>query len=279
MDMQQWLQGLWRAKPRAWPFMHNCVSSSALLMPLAPALGLTSWKAWNGSWRKKVAHPDKAMVVNMSVGSPYVAAVKEAAEQAFRMGVIIVASAGNRAVDACDQSQASSAMGVLAVRATTINDTIVTFSNGGECVSLYAPVKTGALVTRSGTSFACHCATGAAALFLEHNSTASPHQVAQALTAAAVPLGGTSLGSEGLVPTPAPTAVDGVHGPLSHGEHLQFLDVHNIFEGSRRSLAGSHVPSNRQTVHDSNSHAFLAGSVDAGGAICTAKFFDLDSLF
>ena len=102
-------------------------------------------------------------------------------------------SAANTASDACNYSPAS-VPGALTVGAIGGMDRISSYSNFGGCVDLYAPgdqiysandTDDSAYILGSGTSQASAFAAGAAALYLEANPSATPAQVAQALTSSA----------------------------------------------------------------------------------------------
>ncbi|CAN2186597.1 Proteinase K-like catalytic domain [Candidatus Nanopelagicaceae bacterium] len=128
-------------------------------------------------------------VLNLSIGGGASSSINDAILRLTNAGVTVVAAAGNDNVDACTKSPAS-APSAITVGATTIGDAKAYFSNWGKCVDIHAPGSsiTGgwygsatATNTISGTSMATPHVTGAAAVFLGLNPTASVAQVADAL--------------------------------------------------------------------------------------------------
>jgi serine protease len=169
-------------------------------------------------------------VANVSLSSLASSALNTAVINSIAAGVTYVVSAANTASDACNYSPASVA-GALTVGAIGGMDKISSYSNFGGCVDLYAPgdqiysatdTDDSAYILGSGTSQASAFAAGAAALYLEANPSATPAQVAQALTSSAtsgvvvgLPAGtanrllrvnGGSDGSSGGTSTPPNTA-------------------------------------------------------------------------
>jgi subtilisin family serine protease len=117
------------------------------------------------------AHAVKPAVANASLGGPRSEAANAAATALADSGVFVSVAAGNNSTDACNTSPAS-APRVLTVGASTITDTVASFSNIGPCVDLIAPGvdvvsarKGGGSATGSGTSFASPYAAGVGALF------------------------------------------------------------------------------------------------------------------
>jgi len=132
-------------------------------------------------------------VINMSLGGPAYAKADTAVQRAVRAGITVVVAAGNEADDACDSSPAREPMAIT-VGATTQTDAMPNFSNSGSCVDILAPgesiVSAGrdtddGAATLSGTSMASPHVAGAAALFLQTRTAASPAQVVAALLARA----------------------------------------------------------------------------------------------
>jgi subtilisin family serine protease len=147
-----------------------------------------------------VANHIKPAVVNMSLGGGASTAMDDAVGRLFDAGVPVIVAAGNgnkagREDDACKYSPAR-APKAFTIGATTSNDAKASYSNYGNCVNLFAPgsgitsawyTSNTALVSISGTSMASPHVAGAAALFLGKNSTATPQQVYDAISANSTP--------------------------------------------------------------------------------------------
>lgn len=135
-------------------------------------------------------------VANMSLGGGFSQAVNDAVSAAVADGVTFALAAGNDyAADACDGSPGSTPE-ALTVGATEDTDARASYSNIGTCVDIFAPGTditsawyTGDTATNtiSGTSMATPHVAGAAALVLGSNPAATPAEVGDALTGAAVP--------------------------------------------------------------------------------------------
>jgi len=172
----------------------------------------------SGSWSQIIAgidwvtanHGSATAVANMSLGGGFSQAVNDAVENSITSGVVYAIAAGNgdflgRPQNACDFSPAS-APNALTTGATTQSDAVASFSNYGTCVDLLAPgvnvtsdwyTTTTATNTISGTSMATPHVAGAAAAYLSTNRSATPAQVATALTsnATANAISGVSNGT------------------------------------------------------------------------------------
>jgi subtilisin family serine protease len=97
--------------------------------------------------QQKNFNPDQPMVVNMSLGGFYSASVNQAVDQLVAAGVVVVAAAGNRDINACLISPAS-ATGAITVGASAIaeylfrnRDRRALYSNHGHCVDIFAYVN------------------------------------------------------------------------------------------------------------------------------------------
>lgn len=131
----------------------------------------------------------KPAVANVSIGGSASDAKDEAVRRMVAAGVTVAVSAGNKATDACTQSPAREPK-VITVASTASDDTRSSFSNYGSCVDLFAPgtsvvsashaSDTGS-ATKSGTSMSAPHVTGAAALYVSANPTATPAAVTKAL--------------------------------------------------------------------------------------------------
>jgi MYXO-CTERM domain-containing protein len=129
-------------------------------------------------------------VANMSLGGAASAAVDQAISNAVTAGTVMAVAAGNENADACGVSPARAPLAIT-VGATAINDSRSVFSNFGTCVDLSAPGTdiTSAWMasdtdtkTISGTSMATPHVAGAIAAYRAANPTATPAQVAIAIT-------------------------------------------------------------------------------------------------
>jgi subtilisin family serine protease len=151
-------------------------------------------------------HTSGPAVANMSFGSSPWSALDLAVENAIADGITCVVASGNDGADACNYSPARVA-GAITVNASGETDSAAGFSNWGTCTDIYAP---GVLITStftapavphwertmSGTSMAAPHVSGAAALYLAQNTTATPADVWEAIRDAA-----TTDALSGLDPT------------------------------------------------------------------------------
>jgi MYXO-CTERM domain-containing protein len=129
-------------------------------------------------------------VANLSLGGPASDAEDAAIRGAVNAGTVMVVAAGNENADACGVSPAREPLAIT-VGATDIADARSSFSNYGTCVDLSAPGSniTSANITSdtatqplSGTSMASPHVAGAVAAYRAANPSATPAQVAAAIT-------------------------------------------------------------------------------------------------
>ncbi|GHJ94068.1 hypothetical protein SNE510_35870 [Streptomyces sp. NE5-10] len=138
-------------------------------------------------------HHSGPSVANMSLGGGADEALDAAVKRAVDSGVTFAVAAGNETSDA-GQGSPSRVPEALTVASSTKDDEQSEFSNFGSVIDLYAPGSeitsawndsdTG-VKTISGTSMASPHVAGAAALYLAGHPSATPADVAAALTGGA----------------------------------------------------------------------------------------------
>lgn len=143
----------------------------------------------------KLASPSQPMVVNLSLGedidTPSYSALDEAVDVSVAAGVVYVIAAGNQIRNVSNVTPAK-VPGAITVGSYHGSGLFSTFSNWGPKVDILAPGEdvvslspNGGPVEMTGTSMSAAHVSGAAALYLAQNPTASPSQVESALVAAA----------------------------------------------------------------------------------------------
>ena len=146
----------------------------------------------------------KPAVANMSLGTSTGrdSTIDAAVNRSIQSGITYAVAAGNGygnglglAQNACDLSP-SNVPAAITVSATDSNDTKPSWANTGSCVDVFAPgvntlstwhTSDTASASTSGTSMSSPTAAGAAALYLAANRSATPAQVASALSTNATP--------------------------------------------------------------------------------------------
>jgi len=128
-------------------------------------------------------------VANMSLGGGASQAVDDAVNASINDGVTYGVASGNDNANACNYSPARVAAAIT-VNSSTSSDARSSFSNYGTCTDIFAPGSSitsawyssnTATNTISGTSMATPHVVGAAALYLQGNTSASPATVTAAL--------------------------------------------------------------------------------------------------
>ncbi|QWF83056.1 S8 family peptidase [Amycolatopsis sp. CA-230715] len=137
-------------------------------------------------------------VLSMSLGGGADSSVDQAVQGAIRAGITNTVAAGNEGQDACNVSPARTPEAIT-VAASDAQDKRSIWnssqsSNYGRCTDIFAPgsnitsLKNGGGTTQmGGTSMATPHVAGAAALYLTANPSATPADVAKALTDNATP--------------------------------------------------------------------------------------------
>ncbi|MGB1012686.1 MAG: S8 family peptidase [Nannocystaceae bacterium] len=150
--------------------------------------GITTLSGFLNSINWILSNHQAPAVANLSFGTPFSPTVNQAVENLHNAGITVVAAAGNGNQDACHRSPSGEELAIT-VGSTDNDDSRSDFSDWGSCVDLFAPgnqISTAGASGIWGTSFSSPHVAGAAAVFLELDSGASPDEVAQALEEHAV---------------------------------------------------------------------------------------------
>ncbi len=152
-------------------------------------------------------------VGSMSLGGGKSSTVEDAVEYAYNNGVLLVAAAGNDGPCTDCVSYPAAEPEVIAVSATTKNDSLADFSSTGSQVELAGPGKDvysaiiGGYDTFSGTSMACPHVSGAGALLMANG--ASNTNARDTLNSSAEDIGlGSNEQGNGLVDAAAAVGLD-----------------------------------------------------------------------
>jgi len=135
-------------------------------------------------------------VINLSLSGTKSTPLNIAVRTATEKGLTVVTASGNDYfTNACTKSPASSES-AISTASSNRDDLASSFSNIGPCVSMWAPGEDiasadasnldGGWTVKSGTSMAAPHVSGAAALYLGYNTSASPLQVRDVLFHASV---------------------------------------------------------------------------------------------
>jgi len=133
---------------------------------------------------------NKNTIVNLSLSAPFSQAINQIVTDATNAGIHVVVSAGDIAKNACDFSPSTVPQAIVVGATEKSSNTITSFSNTGECVTLYAPGRdviaagagqNNALSQASGTSQSCPQAAGAIALIISKNGNNKPSTMKNSL--------------------------------------------------------------------------------------------------
>jgi subtilisin family serine protease len=136
-----------------------------------------------------------ARVVNMSFAGPADPRLKDALDQAYKKGMVLIAAAGNAGPKSPPMFPGAD-KSVIAVTATDPNDALFSGANRGDYVAvaapgvdILAPAPDGAYQFTTGTSVASAEVSGIAALLIERNPALTPADVRRILMGTAKDLG------------------------------------------------------------------------------------------
>lgn len=141
------------------------------------------------------AAANHARIINMSFAGPSDPAVQKGLAAAHKMGIVLIAAAGNAGPKSPPLYPAADP-NVIAVSATGADDKVFAKSNRGNYISVAAPgeqilaaIPDGGYEVSSGTSYSAAEVSGIVALMLERNPGLTPDAVRTTLEATARDLG------------------------------------------------------------------------------------------
>lgn len=148
---------------------------------VSEAISGLDWIAQNGI---------KPAVVNLSIESSASTSFNSAIANTVNAGYTVVVAAGNNNADACGYSPSQEPSAIV-VGATDNTDARASYSNYGQCLTLFAPgsniqstydTSTTATAYMNGTSMASPHVAGVAALILQGNPGLTPAQIRSTIT-------------------------------------------------------------------------------------------------
>ena len=158
-------------------------------------------QALNYIGQKIAQNPERRAIIVAAFAGKKALSINNQIERLSNLSVVVVTASGNKGLDSCLFSPASSESSI-SVGATDVNKNLWMYryaigdfvifqegSNIGSCVDIFAPGKRvrGALLnTRSGTSGAAAIVAGVIALMLQNNSTLGTSEVKRLLIESAL---------------------------------------------------------------------------------------------
>jgi subtilisin family serine protease len=155
--------------------------------------GVGSWTSLTSGleWIKQNNPIGTPAIINISIAGAYNKQINNEIESLISQGILVIVSAGNKNMNACNASPASTPNALTVASTTLVNsvDTRSSYSNYGACVDIYAPGNNITSSTpntpaapswyqqMSGTSMSAPHITGIAASLLSENPTLTPNQL------------------------------------------------------------------------------------------------------